>query len=141
MWKNVEGKRKSAYFDVIDDDKWLEREDGANLWRFGIGRESQEYFQFQKGDLKFNFYAERWDQKANKPTDVYIVLVRLSKKGWPLSIEDTAQAIISHAKEIESGLLAYPLHRDWEGVPVREILFDISPIGSGRKLVCAEEVK
>jgi hypothetical protein len=132
MWKVVKGKRKSAFFDVIHDDTWLEREGKESLWRYGIGREMQESFLFEKVGLKFSFYAERWDEKAYEPTDVYIV---------PIALCDNVAAIIDHAKDVESGLLTYPLHRDWEGVPAREVLFDINPMGCGMRLVRAEEVR
>lgn len=133
MWKVVEGKRKSEYCSKWESNtKWLERDDGTIMVRYGISREKEENFFLQKGDFRCDFQARRWDLETKSPTDIYIVTIML--------LQCKKEAIPTHAKDIESGLLVYPLHSYWENIPAKQVLFRISPILKPWQLVRAEDM-
>lgn len=111
----------------------IKRDDGFAIKAIGLGREFDETF-LVKGDFgEFEIRASRWNEKEQRPNDVYIV------KTW--CHKDTKKLCLKYSEDIESALLQYPIfYPFFNNIPIREVVFDVG-IGRELKYVHAKDIK
>ena len=114
---------------------FLKRDDGATFERTGLGRpeEMTEFFTCKGAFGEFTFSAERWDLLKGKPLDTYTV------KLYSHMDKSHLRLALSHAKDIESALLRYPVMKPFfNGMPVKKVLFRVGDVRNFRTLLAQE---
>jgi len=143
LWKEVTVSRPSYHNSGVMDFSGIKRADGFTLFRTGIGREFQEYFQCTGNFEDFKFTASRWDEGKNAPTDTYMIYISQPSNGLINKAIIADAIILSHAKDIESALLnIHPDHTKIFGThPVKRVLFHISDLSQkSYRVVSADEL-
>jgi hypothetical protein len=143
MWEEFTEPQTVKYSDLLTktwDKLGIKREDGFSIIRVGIDREKWETFICRGNFGEFKFYAVRWDCTEDKPIDTYTVKVNIISGDWQTDKETHRKLLLSHAKDIDSALRAFPIGKTYEGIPVTDVLFNISINPKVPHLVHAEEI-
>jgi hypothetical protein len=120
---------------------YLYREDGFTLKCLKTGRTFQQTFQASGVFGEFRFIASRWDDEERKDLDYYIVHISFIEKGWSLERQESNKMIIRYAKDIESGLLVYPVSRTFEFKPVKQVFFNSNMPGQPYNYLKIEDLE
>lgn len=119
------------------------KEDGLTVvWESGT-HEGIDVFLCRGSFGEFRFQAWRWDDRKNEPLDKYLIFPgEFLSTLWNRNIDEkkNRELCLSHAKDIESALLNFPLFPIYKNIPVKEVLFNISPPGIAYRYVHAEEI-
>ena len=120
----------------------IRREDHFSLLTHRMDKEGNQTF-ICRGDFgEFKFYASRWQGELfhqGKLLDIYTVWVNGNPDSGYLKKERHRQLVLEHAKDIEAGLLSFPLGKIFN-TPVKKVVFDISVDPRVPHLVSAEEI-
>jgi hypothetical protein len=141
MWEEFEEGYENPYTGTVYPPMtWIRREDGFKLLSIGIGREGHQTFVCRGKFGEFKFYARRWhgDIFKGSEIDTYTVILYMVPDVGMVDKETIRKLVLAHAKEIESGLLVYPLNS--YKTSVKQVVFDIGRDYKFPKLVRAEEI-
>jgi hypothetical protein len=99
----------------------LRRDDGLTVERIGLGRpgELDETFLFKGSFGEFKVSASRYDMLKGI-TDTYVVML------YPPRIQKAEALARSMSKDIESALLHFPIHRIFNNIPVKNVVFQVT---------------
>ena len=137
MWeKYVEDYRDPKTGAVFAKVSGIKRDDGFILMTHRMDPDYFQTFVCRIANDEFKFLARRWQ---GKPLETYTVYVTLDPDHGFLDRATRRCLFHKHAKDIEEGLLVYPLGRILDS-PVRQVLFNVSPQPSVPELVTAEDV-
>jgi hypothetical protein len=120
---------------------YLYREDGFTLKCLETGRTFQQIFQCLGTFSEFRLVASRWDDEERKDLGYYIVHLNFTRRGWPLEDQENKKMIIQYAKDIESGLLVYPVSRLFEFKPVKQVFFNSNMPGQPYNYLKIEDLE
>jgi hypothetical protein len=100
----------------------LRRDDGMIFESGGLGRPGEfvETFLIKGSFGELKFQGSRYDMHKGI-TDTYIVYLFP-----PYLLKDKEQLAKSISGDIESGLLHYPVHPIFNGIPVKDVVFQTS---------------
>jgi len=118
--KNPDGSSKTHEGTLI------QRDDGLSVERTGMGRpeEMTEFFTCKGTFGEFKFTASRWNLLKAEPVDTYTVNL------YNYVQEPDLKLALSHAKDIESALLHYPVHQFHKNMPVKDVVFRTGDVRS-----------
>jgi len=119
----------------------VRREDGFSILGLVTYVEDKSNVFLCRGDFgEFRFMANRWNSRENKPSDTYIVYTNLLASDSGMNRDTHRKLILDFAKDIESALLAFPIYKSYNDLPVRKVLFNISTDPENQVLISAEEI-
>ncbi len=143
MWKSLKLKQKVYGSQQVVYEREcfaVRREDGFTLSDTDSTREYVHTFLAQGEFGEFRFYATRVADEGETLLDYYIVETTMGRTIWPGGKEHNRKLLLKYAKDVEEGLLNFPVTKFANYEPIKKVLFNLNKTIEPRQLVSAEEI-